>query len=225
MRGYVLAVTGLKAEARIAERSPETKAIALGSHAGRLENLINEAINKHCLGVISFGLAAGLKRELQPGVCLIGREVVDDSRRYPADDVWTARLKLRLGRAMLVAIAGVDRPLTTQLQKQSRFEATGAVAADMESHLAARVAAKQGLPFAVLRVVSDPAERAIPGAALAGMRDDGGTDAVAVLHSLSRAPGQIPQLMHIAADAGRAYYALLRCHRRLGPGLGLFDLG
>ena len=224
-RGFVLAVTGLKAEARVAERSPRTRAVAGGGHAGRLERRIEEAITKDCRGVISFGVAAGLERELRPGTCLIGREVVDENGRHLADDVWTARLQARLGRAAVVGIAGVDRPLVTPAQKQALLEATGAAGADMESHVAARVAAELGLPFAVLRVVSDPAERALPSAALAGMRDDGSTDAGAVLRSLRREPGQIPQLLRVAADAGRAYYALLRCHRRLGGGLGLLDLG
>ena len=65
----------------------------------------------------------------------------------------------------------------------------------------------------------------MPPAALAGMREDGGTDPAAVLASLAKNPRQIAQLVRVAADACRAYYALLRCHRRLGPGLGLIDLG
>ena len=45
-----------------------------------------------------------------------------------------------------------------------------------------------------------------------------------VVRSLAKNPGQLPQLIRVAADAYRAYVALLRCHRRLGPGLGLFDV-
>jgi adenosylhomocysteine nucleosidase len=57
-----------------------------------------------------------------------------------------------------------------------------------------------------------------------GMRADGTTDAMGVVRSLAKNPGQLPQLIRVAADAYRAYVALLRCHRRLGPGLGLFDV-
>jgi len=222
-RGYVLAVTGLMAEARVAARSPHTMVVAGGGQAGRLERSIKQAITKDCRGVISFGMAAGLKPELRPGAYLIGSEVVDENGHLPANDVWIARLKERLGQAALVGIAGVDEPLMTPTQKQMVFEATGAAGADMESHVAARAAAEHGLPFAVLRVVSDPAERMIPIASVAGMREDGRTDAVAVVRSLAKEPGQIPQLIHVAADAARAYYALFRCHRRLGAGLGFID--
>ena len=224
-RDYVLAVTGLQAEARVAARSPQTVTVCGSAQQERLPTLINKAITKECRGVISFGIAAGLRYDLRPGTYLIGSKVVDEGGSHSADGVWTTRLMARLPRAELVAIAGVDRPLITPSQKRALFGATGAAGADMESHVAAHVAAQHGLPFAVLRVVSDPAERAVPNAALVGMRHDGSTDAVAVVRSLSRAPNQIPQLMHVAADAGRAYYALLRCHRRLGSGLGLLDLG
>jgi adenosylhomocysteine nucleosidase len=223
--GYVLAATGLRAEARIAERSPRTRAVAGGGDAAQLERLSEQAIADGCRGVISFGMAGALRPGLGPGACLVGREVIDESGCYRADEAWTARLLAKLDRAEIVGIAGVDRPLLTQSQKQALFEATGAAAVDMESHVAARLAAKHGLPFAILRVVADPQERTLPEAALAGMRADGTTDVAAVLSSLGKDPAQIPQLIRVAADAGRAYYALLRCHRRLGPGLGLFDLG
>jgi adenosylhomocysteine nucleosidase len=77
----------------------------------------------------------------------------------------------------------------------------------------------------VLRVVADPQARDLPPAALAGMRSDGTMDALAVLRALGKEPGQIPQLAHIAADAVRAFWVLLGCHRRVGPGFGLIDLG
>jgi len=223
--GYVLAVAGLRAEARIVARLPRTKAVAGGGDVAQLERLIEQAIADDCRGIISFGMAGALRGELRPGACLIGREVVHESETYRADTAWAARLQAKLRGAELVGIAGVDRPLVTQSQKQALFEATGAAAVDMESHVAARLAAKRGLPLASLRAVADPQERGLPAAALAGMRADGTTDVAAVLRSVGRDPAQIPQLVRIVADAGRAYYALLRCHRRLGPGLGLFDLG
>ena len=55
----------------------------------------------------------------------------------------------------------------------------------------ARIAAELALPFAVLRVIADPAERALPPAALAGMRTDGGMDVGAVLASLAKSPAPI----------------------------------
>jgi adenosylhomocysteine nucleosidase len=223
--GYVLAVTGLRAEARIAQRSPRMRAIAGGGDAAQLERLIAQAMSVDCCGVISFGMAGALRPDLRPGACLVGREVMHQTDRYRVDAAWAARLQAKLGAAETVALAGVDRPLVAPAQKQALFEQAGAAAVDMESHVAARLAAKHGVPFAVLRVVADPQERTLPEAALVGMRADGTMDVAAVLGSLGKNPGQIPQLVRVAADAFRAYSALLGCHRRLGPGLGFFDLG
>jgi adenosylhomocysteine nucleosidase len=223
--GYVIAVTGLQAEARVAARSPRTRAVAGGGDAACLERLIDQSITNDCRGLVSFGMAGALRGDLRPGTCLIGREVTHEKRRYPTDEAWTVRLKSQLVEAEIVSFAGVDRPVVTSAQKRALFAETGAAAADMESHLAARTAAKHNLPFAILRVVADPEERGLPPAALAGMRADGTTDAGAVLRSLGRNPGQFLQLARVATDACRAYGALLRCYRRLGPGLGLIDLG
>ena len=94
----------------------------------------------------------------------------------------------------------------------------------MESHVAARVAAEHGLPFAVLRVVSDPAAAGdSPPRPSPACERDGRIDVVAVLRSLANERGQLPQLMRVAADAARAYLRLLRCHRRLGAGFGFID--
>jgi adenosylhomocysteine nucleosidase len=223
--GYVLAVTGLNAEAKLAERSPRVRAVAGGGDAAGLDKLIEAAITSDCRGIISFGIAGGLSADLKPGACIVGRELVHESGRYQTNAEWTARLQARIDAAIPAAIADAGGPLATSSEKQALHAATGAAAVDMESYLAARAAAARGLPFAILRVVADPSDRSLPAAALAGMRADGSTDVLAVLRSLAADPRQVPQLVRLAADAARAYRALLRCHRLLGPGLGLFDLG
>ena len=103
----------------------------------------------------------------------------------------------------------------TQADKQALASATGALAVDMESHIAARLAAAHGLPFAALRVICDPAGRAIPPAAIAGMREDGGTDLGAILRALLRDPGQLPAMIRLAGDARTAFSFLARCRRAL----------
>ena len=90
----------------------------------------------------------------------------------------------------------------------------------MESHVAAPIAAAHGLPFAVLRVVCDPAERSLPPAALAAMREDGGRIS-AVLSSLMRSPGQFPDLLRLSRDARLAFGELRRCRVTLGPAFAL----
>ena len=125
-----------------------------------------------------------------------------------------------LGDAETQPVAGVDAPLIRCADKAQLHESTGAVAADMESHMAARLSRRARRPFAVLRVISDPAERALPAAALVGMRPDGRVAPLAVLASLLRHPAQLPDLALIAAEARTAMQVLKRCRATLGPGLG-----
>ena len=223
--GFVIAATGLRAEARIVARSPSVQVVVGGGEAERLDRLIRQAIAEGGNAIISFGLAAGLAPGLPAGTCLIGREVVHDGTRHSADPAWASRLKAAVAFAESATIAGVDRPLSKPLEKQALHVESTAAAADMESHIVARVATEHRLPFAVLRVIADPAERPIPLAALAGMRPDGGIDVLAVLASLAGTPSQLPALIRLAADTRRAMAALLRCHNLLGPGFGFRDLG
>jgi nucleoside phosphorylase len=122
-------------------------------------------------------------------------------------------------------IAGVDYAVATTEAKRRMHAETGAAAVDMESHIVARLAAAHGLNFAAVRVVIDPAHRAVPGAALAGMRPDGGTSITAVLRELIASPSQLTGLLRLAYDGYAARRALLRTRRLLGPGFGLLGLG
>jgi adenosylhomocysteine nucleosidase len=95
----------------------------------------------------------------------------------------------------------------------------------MESHIAAKMAARHDLPFAVARVVSDAADRSLPKAAQVGMATDGGMDIGAVLKALARDPRQLPALVRVGGEAETAFKALVRGRDLLGPGLGRLDLG
>jgi adenosylhomocysteine nucleosidase len=222
--GFVIAATGLHIEARIAARSGGVRAVVGGGVAARLDELVRQLADEGGEAIISFGIAAGLAPQCAAGACLIGREVVYAGTVFSADPAWTASIKKIIGSADLVRIAGTDRPLTRPSEKESLHQASGAAAADMESHVVAQIAAELGLPFAVLRVIADPAERALPPAVLAGMRTDGGIDVGAVLASLAKSPHQLPEFIRIAAEAARARAALLRCGDLLGARLGFRDL-
>jgi hopanoid-associated phosphorylase len=226
-RGFVVAVCGLRAEVRIAARSEQVRAIAGGGNARRLGGLIQEQIARGGNAIISFGIAAGLAPGLDAGTCVVGSEVVSegDRTRYAVTRAWTAELRKRLVSVEFAPIAGVDQPLVAPAEKLALHGRTQAVAADMESHTAAELAARHGLPFTVLRVIADPVERELPPAALVGMRQDGEMDIAAVVTSLAKKPTQLRALMGLAFDTRRAFAALLRCNDLLGPRLGFGDLG
>lgn len=223
--GLVIAATGLAAEARIAEHSKGVIAVAAGGDATRLASLIEGLIADGARGIISFGIAGGLRADLKSGTCVVGTSVVHGGRSYLAGAAWTKRIAGCLPDAELGAIAGCQNVVANPAAKKLLFDETGAIAADMESHVAARIAADRQVPFAVLRVIADPAHQRLPPAAIHGLKPDGSPDIIAVIKSLRSEPSQLPDLIRAAIAARRAMIELFRCHRLLGPGLGFTDLG
>jgi adenosylhomocysteine nucleosidase len=204
------AVVGLRAEARLLAGAPVAVAIGGGSPGGaRLaaQRLVAQGAG----ALLSFGLAGGLNPALPPGALLIPRGVIERGETYLCD----AALLRRLGGPNREAIAASDRIAATAAEKRALFEASGADAVDLESGALAQVARQAGLPFAVLRAVADPAERALPPAALVAL-DPGGQIALrALLASLLKRPGQVAALLALAADAAKARATLRRALRRL----------
>jgi adenosylhomocysteine nucleosidase len=213
--GFVLTVSGLAREARIAA-GPGVRAVAAGG--ARLESLLAAAIAEGAAGILSFGIAGGLDPALRPGALLLADGIIAGDERWPVNAAWRARLVARLSGGLAGNLAGTDAPVLSPAAKRA-LAATGARAVDMESHVAARLAAAHGLPFTALRVVCDPAERAIPPAAVAGMREDGGTNLGAILRAILRAPGQLPAMIGLAGDARVAFATLERCRRALASEL------
>jgi adenosylhomocysteine nucleosidase len=196
------------------------RAIASGGDVERLAIEIDRAISDGGGGLLSFGLAGGLEPSLPPGSVVIASQVMSGGERIATDDGWRQRLRVALPEGLVRAVAGVDTPVASLSAKQALYALTGAAAADLESHVAARAAARADLPFAALRAIADPAERALPHAAVVGMGSDGRPALGAVLRSLAHNPAQLVMLLRVAADARRGMAALARCKRLLGASFG-----
>lgn len=221
----VLAVCGLKDEEKIAA-GLGVATLACGGHADELDRRLPQAVDElKPVGLISFGIAGGLDPRLATGDVVIGQEIIADGERWPVDAAWTAALRTALPHTVTGAIIGSPSALSTSGGKAALHARTGARVVDMESGIVARLAAERGLPFAVLRVVADPADRALPPAALAGLKPDGSPALGAILWSLVKEPRQLPALLQLAGESRRAMSALLGSRLVLGPGLGFPDFG
>jgi adenosylhomocysteine nucleosidase len=108
-------------------------------------------------------------------------------------------------------LAGAEQVVAARHVKAALHSETGAAAVDMESHIAADYAAKAGLPFAALRVISDPATRALPPLAMAAIRPNGGIDLRKVLGGIARNPLTILDLVSTGIDFNRALRSLRGC--------------
>ncbi len=197
-------VVGLAAEARIARRLGLV-AIGGGMPAGA-EAAAEALVAQGVRGLISFGLAGGLDPALRPGDLVIPATVRVDATDYPTSDL--------IGPATGLLLAGTAI-IATRTAKQELFRTTEAAAIDLESGAVAQVAQRHNLPFAVLRAICDPAERNLPPAALSALDQQGAIGLWRVVASIATNPGQIPNLIALARDAGRARRALLDAAQRM----------
>lgn len=224
MTKRILLVCGLTREAELV-REPAILAVAGGGHGALLERRLEEIDPGGVSAVVSFGLAGGLGEGLRAGDLVCPHLVGGPGRACYATDpemraAWRRLLVADLPAAP-ATLAGVDEPVLDIAGKRRLAATSGAVAVDMESHLAGAFAARHGLPFAVLRAISDTASQALPAVAATAMRPDGSIDVWGVARGVARAPGQIPALIRTAREAGRAFRTLGRVRGLLGPRLGL----
>jgi adenosylhomocysteine nucleosidase len=206
----ILAAVGMQREARLVERHGAgigVRAVAGGGRADLLEARLKAAL-EGAEAVLSIGLGGALDPALEVGAVVVATEVLRPRRRWETDAAWREWLLGRLPGARAGAVYGSDEMVLHALDKAKLKGKGGAVLVDMESHVAAKVAAARGLPFAVVRVVSDKATVSLPEAVLAGITEDGGMNLMGVLGALARDPRQLPDLLRVGRDADLAFKVL-----------------
>lgn len=220
----VLAVSGFAYEARLTTGAGITTILA-GGDTARLRAILGARMQPNFRAVISFGVAGGLDPRLSPGDVVVAAGVVAPDRRYEASQGLACELASRLSGhpnpVVLADLAGVDAPVLSPNAKAALRVATGALAVDTESHVAASFAATHGLPFAAVRVVCDPVNRALPHLVADAVRPDGGISLGGVFGGLWRRPVDIAALARLAGDFAFGYRALRRCRDLLGHGFGV----
>ena len=215
----IVAVTGLEREGRVVA-GDDVRVVICGASGEVLRRKLAAALDDSVRGIISFGICGGLSPDLSPGYCIIASGIVRDRTRIPVDADWSARLQRLLPHAVSGPVAGIDALLRTAEEKSSLFAKTGALGADMESHIAAEIAADHGTPFACLRAIADPASSDLPPAASSAVINENGTvNKGAVLRSLLAKPGQVPGLVRVARETNAAFNALFRCRDLIGSNL------
>ncbi len=214
-------VTGLSTESACIQRAaaplPEPErplTFSAGGSAERARAGAERLLAEGADALVSFGIAGGLDPRLRPGAMVLAEWVVaPDGRRRATDPGWRESMR-RLAAATVpvtvAVLAGVDRVVDSPADKRACFEATGAVAVDMESHGVALAAEAAQVPLLVLRAVADPAECAIPSSALSVMAPDGRLRFSKGLARLAVRPWEIVPLYRLARDSRAALASLSR---------------
>lgn len=214
----VLIVTGLRQEARIAS-GPGMTVVCSSSNPRQLREMMTSFDPAMVRGIVSFGVAGGLDPVLRSGDVVIASEIVTHERRYqavcPAAEALVALPGSSRIRVLSGVLAGSEDVVLGPKAKSALRDKTGAAAVDMESHIAASYAEDNGLPFAAVRVISDPASRSLPALALDALKQNGKVDLWKVIRGIAVNPTAIPALVHAGRDFNRALRSLSGCRSLL----------
>jgi adenosylhomocysteine nucleosidase len=216
---WTAVVVGMKLEAWIAQQ-PGIRVVC-GANSPMLAGLFAcPKSGQDCCGLISFGVAGGLAPNLRPGTWIVGSEILYGGSRFATHEPWSKHMLARMPDAVYGTIAGVSEPIAQPGDKAALHIETGAVAVDMESHIVATVAGAHGLPMVAIRVIIDPAEHALPRAAVVSLGSNSVVDITALMCLAIECPAEFPGLLKTALYALRAGIALVRGRRILRSHIG-----
>jgi hopanoid-associated phosphorylase len=199
---------GLETEATAARGVKDALVACAAARPQRARQVARELAQRGATRLLGFGLAGGLEPGLPPGSLIIGTSVQTPNATWTCDPTWRAALKRVLPVAREGLVWGAEVIVARARDKRALYECSRCLAVDMESRAVAEVAAELGLPFAVLRVIADPSGMDLPPAALESLREDGRVDSGRVAASILCHPAQIPALIHLGFNTGKAMRAL-----------------
>jgi adenosylhomocysteine nucleosidase len=170
-------------------------------------------------GIISFGMTGALVDGLAIGDWVVA-DRLHGAIELACDPAWTRALAAALPGARVGGFFADGRMIDTVAEKLALGDRTGDVAFHVH-RVAGAVAAERGLPFAIVRCVSDGARHLLPHAITVSMRPDGGVDGRAMLRSVAARPGQVADIARTTAGFAKAMRELKRGALRIGPRMGL----
>ena len=216
--GHVVVATGFNREVATLRQSGIVVVAGGGDPVGLRAKIEQAAAG--AAGVVSYGMAGALADGLKVGDWVIG-DRLSGAIDLECDPAWAAALLAKLPGARLGGYFADGRMIDSVAEKLALGERHHALAVDMESHVAGAVAAERGLPFAIVRCISDGARHLLPHAITVSMRPDGGVDGKAMLRSLAGRPGQVADIARTTAGFAKAMGELKRGAVRIGPRMGL----
>ncbi len=198
----VVAVTGTKREAAVLAKLGITVIVGGGDTAKLTTELARVASG--AAGIVSFGMAGALVPKIKIGDFVIGTSLLGSWTGDCNADLVDV-LDFGIPYAHFGAVYADGRLIADPAEKFELGRRTGALAADMESHIAAKFAAENGIPFGVIRCISDEVHAPLPPAIAVAMRPDGALAISAILWSIAQKPTQLPELIRCMHRFNRAF--------------------
>lgn len=187
------------------------KIIASGSSAKRGREAADKLVKYGCSKLLSFGIAGGLTPKLRVGDVVFSNHVVttlDESYGKRPASKKVDGLSLGGAKPLQMSVCGVDEIVFNPTDKARLHQLTRAAIADMESHGVARAAQQAGIPFFVLRSVSDAVTDHLPDFVADGVNEDGTPNLKPILIALLKNPFRLGALLKLKSNTDTALAAL-----------------
>jgi len=201
--GVVALVCAVSAEERMLRRfsGPGVRIIVTGMGAGAAEQMAGEAIEAGVTAAISVGFCGALDRSLARGDVVVPEEVRDGA----TGEAWPCDAALARGAGRMHGTLVTAHQVVSDPAARERLRG---IAVDMESAGTARACMQAGIPFAVIRAVTDRADDRLPD--MAGVVDDaGGVHPLAALRRIATRPSDIPAWVRLGQGARAARRGLV----------------
>jgi len=148
--------------------------------------------------LLLIGVAGGLTAGLSPGQLIVAGEVVgeESGSRYRAEPNAAENAAAAIGAERATVVTARRLVLTAAEKRRlwtGREAASGVV--DLESEAVVEAAEASGIPWLVLRAVSDAADESLPGFLAECVGPDGAIRRSAVLRHALRHPWALPSLL------------------------------
>ena len=216
-------VTGIKLEDALLRKGFKQAghdvltACAAGTVVGA-EKSAQALIDQGATHLISFGVCGGLSPYVKAGDLILADSVIMDGEMIELKSAWhEAALEGSNMAAKSGAMLSVATAISSPAAKHAAYESTEAVAVDVESFAVAQAAKDNGLPCLIIRAVLDGATQSLPETALSGVDENGNTQIWPVIKSLMKRPKDLPALLDLARDSGRAQDTLKAVIRKCAP--------
>jgi adenosylhomocysteine nucleosidase len=194
---------GFEEEAKVARQLSPLVAMS-GAREHLAKTRAEELVKKGAKILLSFGVAGGLMPGITSDHIIIGERVVSREKTWNCDEAFVSLLASAVPHARKGSVFGSAQLVPGPEEKKNLFAFTGGLIVDMESQVIAETATAHGLPFSVLRGVSDEVEHTFPPAALVGINDDGSMNLKAIVKSLMKQPKQLHALLTLGKNTNRA---------------------
>lgn len=163
--------------------------------------------------LVSFGVAGALDESLRPGDLVMPQHIqIEQSEPVSVELAWRTRIMQLLPQHVKVVggkLATSRQMLSSEAAKRAFSAKHGACAVDMESGAIADVAAAAGIPFVVVRAITDPLEFSPPPVLMDAVYPDGSVNILQLLSLLLRRSINISTLLQLAPSMRAACATLL----------------